>query len=78
MKNKGNWKLNIVDVVVILVIVAVAVFFGAKFLRSSNVVPSAGAKNGTITYVVEVPGMTRELYEEVAACIPCPMAASGE
>ena len=73
-----KWKLNIVDIVVILLIVAVAAFFGAKFLRSSNVVPSAGAKTGTITYVVEVSGMTKELYEEVAACIPCPMAASGE
>ncbi len=73
-----KWKLNIVDILVIAVIVAVAAFFGAKFLRSSNVVPSAGTKTGTITYVVEVAGMTRELYDEVAACVPCPMAASGE
>lgn len=73
-----KWKLNIVDILVIAVIVAVAVFFGAKFLRSSNAVPAAGGKSGTITYVVQVPGMEKALYEEVAACVPCPMAASGE
>ena len=75
MKKERTWKFNIVDVVVILVILAAGIFFAYKFLQAR---PQNNANMGVIRYEVEVPGMTRELYEEIASFIPCQMAASGE
>ena len=75
MKKERTWKFNIVDVVVILAILAAGAFFAVKFL---NARPAAQTNMGIIRYEVEVPGMTRELYEQVASFIPCQMAASGE
>ena len=75
MKKERTWKFNIVDVVVILVIIAAGAFFAWKFLQAR---PQNNATMGVIRYEVEVPGMTRDLYEEVASFIPCQMAASGE
>ena len=73
MKKERTWKFNIVDVVVILVIVAAGIFFALKFLHAR---PNSNANMITLRYEVEVPGMTRDMYEEVAALIPCRMAAS--
>ena len=75
MKKERSWKFNIVDVVVILVIVAAGLFFAWKFLQAR---PKSGANLVTLRYEVEVPGMTRDLYEEVVSFLPCQMAASGE
>ncbi len=75
MKKERTWKFNIVDVVVILVIVAAGIFFAWKFLQAR---PKSNANMVTIRYEVEVPGMTRDLYEEIVSFLPCQMAASGE
>ena len=75
MKKERTWKFNIVDVVVILVIAAAGIFFGMKFLHSR---PGYNANMVTLRFEVEVPGMTRDLYEEVVSFLPCQMTASGE
>ena len=75
MKKERSWKFNIVDVIVILAILGAGAFFAVKFLAAR---PQSSANLGYIRYEVEVPGMPRDLYEEVASFIPCQMAASGE
>ena len=75
MKKERTWKFNIVDVVVILVILAAGIFFAFKFLQAR---PKSNANMITLRYEVEVPGMTRDLYEEIVSFLPCQMAASGE
>ena len=75
MKKERSWKFNIVDVVVILAILAAGIFFAWKFLQAR---PQNNANMGVIRYEVEVPGMTRDLYNEVVSFLPCQMAASGE
>ncbi len=78
MKKTRKW--NVVDAVVILAIAAAVVLFAVKLIRGE---PGKSEEEkepvpGIIRYEVEVPGMTRELYEEVASFIPCQMAASGK
>ena len=74
MKKERAWKFNIVDVIVLLVIIAAVVFFAWRSLFPEKEEPPVMQ---VIRYDVEVPGMTRDMYEEVAALIPCQMAASG-
>ena len=76
MEEKRRRRLNIVDIVVILVILAVAVFFGWKLTHRSSG-SGAAVRPGTIRFVVEVDGLRKDLYEETAALVPCQMAASG-
>ena len=75
MKKERTWKFNIVDVMVILVIVAAGLFFAWKFLQMRT---GYNANMATLRFEVEVPGMTRDLYEEVVSYLPCQMTASGE
>ena len=72
---KKKRRLNIVDIVVIAVILAAAVFFGWKMTHRGGDAPVA--RRGTIRFVVEVDGLRRDLYDGTAALVPCQMAASG-
>ncbi len=75
MEEKRKSRLNIVDIVVILIILAAAVFFGWKLLHRGGDAPEA--RRGTIRFVVEVDGLRSDLYDGTAALVPCQMAASG-
>ena len=75
MKKERRWKLNIVDLVVILAILVAVFLFTYKSLKPE---PEPVKNMGIIRYEVEVPGMTRAMYEEIAARLPCQMAASGK
>lgn len=76
MKKERSWKFNIVDILVIAVIAAAALFFAGKFLRQPDA--AGDEKPGQIRYEVQVSGLSRALYDEIAACVPCQMAASGK
>ena len=73
---KNKRRLNIVDIVVIVVILAAAVFFGWKLTHRGG---DAGAQSrpGTIRFVIEVDGLRKDMYDFTAAQLPCQMAASG-
>lgn len=71
-------KINIVDLLVILVIVIAAVVLGMKFLGGSG---SGGALNPTkthVTYTVLVENVKPEVYENIQKYIPGQLMASGE
>ena len=75
MKKERRWRFNAVDAVVILAILAAVFTFTYKSLHPE---PEPVKNMGIIRYEVEVPGMTRDLYEEIASRLPCQMAASGK
>ena len=77
MEEKQKRRLNIVDIVVILVILAAAVFFGWKLLHRGDGA-DAPVKPGTIRFVVEVDALRKDMYDATAAMLPCQMAASGK
>ena len=72
---KKKRRLNIVDIVVIAVILAAAVFFGWKLTHRGTEAPAS--RPGTIRFVVEVDGLRKDMYDFTAAQLPCQMAASG-
>ena len=75
MEEKRKGRLNIVDIVVIVIILAAAVFFGWKLTHRGSDAPAV--RKGTIRFVVEVDGLRKDLYDATAALVPCQMAASG-
>ena len=72
---KKKRRLNIVDIVVIAVILAAAVFFGWKMTHRGT--ETAVVRKGTIRFVIEVDGLRKDMYDFTAAQVPCQMAASG-
>ena len=78
MKEKSKRKLNIVDVVVIALILAAAVFFGVRMLKDAKPAEERVKRPGVIRFTVEVDGLRKDLYEGIAARIPAQMAASGK
>ena len=75
MEEKRRGRLNIVDIVVIVIILAAVGFLGWKLTHRGGEGPAA--KPGTIRFVVEVDGLRKDLYEGTAALVPSQMAASG-
>ena len=72
-------KINIVDLIVILVIVIAAVVVGMKFLGGSGNGNSAINPNKTpVRYTVLVEGVEPEVYENIQKYIPGQLMASGE
>ena len=70
-------KINIVDLIVILVIVIAAVVVGMKFLGGSGNSVINPAKTH-VTYQVLVEGVQPEVYENIQEHIPGTLMASGE
>ncbi len=75
-KAKRIGKFNIIDIIAVVLILAVAVFAGMKLIdRSSG--EAAAAPMTKVTYVVKVEGVPAELYENCQAHLPSPLMASG-
>lgn len=66
-------KLNVIDIIVI-VIIAAAIVFAAVRLFGSKSAPGAVR---TITYEVVVPAVPEEVYESIAAELPDRMMSNG-
>lgn len=71
-------KINIVDLLVILVVVIAAVVLGMKFLRPGSSAGDAGGSATAVTYTVLVENVRPEVYENVQKYIPSTLMASGE
>ena len=75
MKNKKLFgKLNIVDLVVILVILAAGIFLAIRYLGIGN--GTLGSLN-EVKYTVTVEAMSEDLYNQIAPTLPAQMI-SGE
>ena len=69
-------KINIVDLIVILVIVIAAVVVGMKFLGGSG--SAINPTKTPVRYTVLVEGVEPEVYENIQEHIPGTLMASGE
>lgn len=83
MDEKGRLfgKINIVDLLVIVVIVIAAVFVGMKFLGNRDNGGGIGTAKTRVVYTVLVEGVQPAVYENVRACVDAGDArlmASGE
>lgn len=76
-KAKRIGKFNIVDVIAVLLIVAVAVFAGVKLMNRGSG-ESGEAAMTKVTYVVKAEGVPVELYEACLEHLPSPLMASGK
>ena len=70
-------KINIVDLLVILVIVIAAAVLGVKFLGPNSTV-AVNPKTTQVTYKVLVESVQPEVYENIQQYIPSTLMASGE
>lgn len=70
-------KINVIDLLVILVIVIGVIFVGTKFLGKDG--GASGGGGGThVTYTVLVEGVQPEVYENIKGMLPSTLMASGE
>ena len=67
-------KFNIVDLIVVVLILAVAIFGAARLLNRGG---SIEVPTVDITYVVRVQNVATELYENSKENLPSPLMASG-
>ena len=70
-------KINIVDLLVILVIVIAAAVLGVKFLGPNSTI-AVNPKTTQVTYKVLVESVQPEVYENIQQYIPSTLMASGE
>ena len=70
-------KINIVDLLVILVIVIAAAVLGVKFLGPNSTI-AVNPKTTQVTYKVLVESVQPEVYENIQEHIPGTLMASGE
>ena len=73
-KAKRVGKLNIVDLIAIILIVAVVAFVGWKLASRSG---GGEAAMTHVTYTVKCEGVPAELYENCKSHLPSPLMASG-
>ena len=66
-------KLNVIDIIVIVIIAAAIVFAAVRLFGSRT----ASADARTITYEVVVPAVPEEVYESIAAELPDRMMSNG-
>ena len=67
-----KWKFNVIDVIAIALVVAVALFVASKLLRRGG-----GREMIPITYQVMIENQPVEMYEAVRQHLPCRIMASG-
>ena len=75
-KAKRVGRFNIVDIIAVILMIAVAAFVGWKLLGPDD---SIGAERAMtkVTFVVKVEGVPAELYENCVNHLPSPLMASG-
>lgn len=72
-KKKLFGKLNVVDVIIILVVLALVVVFAVNQLTKTPVETNVQ----DVTFVVVTEGVRKETYEDIAAKLPATLVASG-
>ena len=76
-KAKRIGKLNIIDLIAIVLIVAVLALAAWKFIGKNGDSISYDRPQTKVTYQVKVEGVAPELYENCQAHLPSPLMASG-
>ena len=76
-KAKRIGKLNIIDLIAIVLIVAVLALAAWKFIGKNGDGISYDRPQTKVTYQVKVEGVAPELYENCQAHLPSPLMASG-
>ena len=71
---KGKKKINVVDIIIILLILAAAVFFGMKFLGGEK----ATAVKGDISFTVLVQGVPKASLDDIKAAVPGTQISDGK
>jgi len=77
MEQTSKKKFNIVDVIAVILILAVAAFVGYKLLGRGGSEVGA-AQTVTVDYTVKCEGVDRDLYESCQKHLPSQLMASGE
>ena len=67
-------KFNIVDIIAVILLVAVAAYGAARLLNRGGTIEVPTTQ---ITYVVRVQNVAKEMYENAKANLPSPLMASG-
>lgn len=76
MEQKSKKKLNVIDVIAVLIILAALVFVGSKLMNRGG--EAGEAQNIHVTYVAKAEGVDKSLYENCLEHLPSPLMASGE
>lgn len=74
-KGKLFGKLNIIDLIAIILIVAVAALLGMKLMSNGGGFAGGGQK---VVYTVKVPGVDAKVYESIEGMLPSQLMASNE
>lgn len=75
-KAKRIGKFNIIDIIAVVLILAVAVFAGWKLMNRGGG-DGGEAAMVKVTYTVKCEGVPAELYENCLSHLPSPLMASG-
>ncbi len=71
---KGKKKINLVDIIIIVLILAVALFFGMKFFGGE----SAATTKSDIAFTVLVQGVPKESLDDVKSALPGKQISDGK
>lgn len=74
-KGKLFGKLNIIDLIAILLIIAVAGLLGYKLMSNSS---GFGGEGQSVVYTVKVQGVDAKVYESIQGMLPSQLMASNE
>ena len=74
-KGKLFGKLNIIDLIAILIVLAVLALLGVKLTSGSGILGSGGQR---IVYTVKVPGVDADVYHSIQQQLPSQLMAAEE
>lgn len=75
---RSKKKFNVIDVIAVLLLLAVALFVGSKLISRGSGASGGEAKTVRVTYVVKAEGVDNALYENSLEHIPSRLMASGK
>ena len=73
-----KWKCNVIDVIAVVLIVALAAFVGLKLLGNRSSGEPGEVTMVNLHYTVKCEGVARELYDSCRQHLPSQLMASGE
>ena len=76
-KKQKKFKFNVIDVIVILVLLAVVVFFAVRVINFEATAPEPASSTQVLRYTVRVDAMPASIYEEVSSPSPARCSPPG-
>lgn len=77
MEQQKKKKLNVIDVIAVVIILAALVFVGSKLMNRGGSIDGE-TQTVHVTYVAKAEGVDKSLYENCLAHLPSPLMASGQ